>query len=115
VTRAMLGVPEDRDLGFLAVALLPVPGEAAARGLLRVGNKHGHTLGIVDPEAERQLIVVPESGVTGREVDTSPDGRTACVPSHPGEIWVIKPKTWQLEESVDVDRGSNGLALAPLK
>jgi hypothetical protein len=53
VTRAMLGVPEDRDLGFLAVALLPVPGEAAARGLLRVGNKHGHTLEAISKPCTR--------------------------------------------------------------
>src|SRR6266566_8663910 len=52
----------------------------ASKGLLLVANKGEHTLGIVDPEAGRQLATVPESGITGHEVAASPDGRTAWVP-----------------------------------
>ena len=52
----------------------------AARGLLLVANKGDHTLGIIDPEAGRQIAAVPESGVTGHEVAASPDGKFAYVP-----------------------------------
>lgn len=62
-----------------------------ARGLLLVANKGDHTLGIVDPDAGRQLAAVAEPGITGHEVIASPDGRTAYVPiygnsgvGHPG-------------------------------
>ncbi len=55
------------------------PDTAPARGLLLVVNKMEHTLGIVDPEAGRQLAAVP-TGVNGHEVAASPDGRLAYVP-----------------------------------
>jgi YVTN family beta-propeller protein len=53
---------------------------AKAPGLLLVANKGEHTLGIVDPEAGRQIVVIPEGGVTGHEVVASPDGKQAFVP-----------------------------------
>ena len=53
------------------------PDTAPARGLLLVVNKMEHTLGIVDPEAGRQLAAVP-TGVNGHEVITR-DGRRAYV------------------------------------
>lgn len=56
------------------------PDATASRGLLLVANKGDRTLGIVDPEAGRQVAVVPESGVTAHEVAASPDGRTAFAP-----------------------------------
>lgn len=55
------------------------PEATPARGLLLVANKYEHTLGIVDPEASRQLATV-QTDVTGHEVAASPDGRTAYVP-----------------------------------
>lgn len=63
-----------------------------ARGLLLVANKGEHTLGIVDPDAGRQLAVVPEEGITGHEVVASPDGRTAYVPIY-GNSGVGSPGT----------------------
>ena len=66
--------------------------KAAARGLLLVANKGEHTLGIVDPDAGRQLAAVPEDGITGHEVIASPDGRTAYVPIY-GNSGVGKPGT----------------------
>ncbi|MBI1982690.1 MAG: hypothetical protein HYS61_00645, partial [Acidobacteria bacterium] len=53
------------------------------RGLLLVANKYDRTLGIVDPEAGRQLATVPVD-VTGHEVTASPDGKTAYVPIYGG-------------------------------
>jgi YVTN family beta-propeller protein len=64
----------------------------SARGLLLVANKGDHTLGIVDPDAGRQLAVVPEDGVTGHEVAASPDGKTAFVPIY-GNSGVGAPGT----------------------
>jgi len=63
-----------------------------ARGLLLVANKGEHTLGIADPDAGRQLAVVPEDGITGHEVVASPDGRTAYVPIY-GNSGVGSPGT----------------------
>jgi YVTN family beta-propeller protein len=56
-----------------------IAGEAA-RGVLLVANKGNQTLGIIDPESNQQVAVVPEGGVTGHEVIASPDGRLAFVP-----------------------------------
>jgi len=61
-----------------------------ARGLLLVANKGEHTLGIIDPDAGRQLATVEQSGITGHEVIASPDGRTAYVPIY-GDSGVGKP------------------------
>ena len=63
-----------------------------AGGLLLVANKGDHTLGIIDPEAGRQVATVEESGVTGHEVIASPDGRTAYVPIY-GDSGVGRPGT----------------------
>src|SRR5690349_9698423 len=68
------------------------PSTAGSKGLLLVANKGEHTLGIVDPEAGRQLATVPESGITGHEVAASPDGRTAWVPIY-GNSGVGSPGT----------------------
>src|SRR5262249_6340859 len=65
---------------------------AAAGPLLLVANKGDHTLGIVDPQAGRQLATVEESGITGHEVIASPDGLTAYVPIY-GNSGVGRPGT----------------------
>jgi DNA-binding beta-propeller fold protein YncE len=67
-------------------------GAVAGKGLVLVANKGDHTLGLVDPEAGRQVAVVEESGITGHEVIASPDGRTAYVPIY-GNSGVGKPGT----------------------
>ena len=63
---------------------------AATSGVLLVANKGDHTLGIIDPEAGKQIATIDESGVTGHEVIASPDGRTAYVPIY-GNSGVGKP------------------------
>lgn len=48
--------------------------------MLLVANKGDHTLGLIDPIAQKQIATVPEDGVTGHEVAASPDGKLAFVP-----------------------------------
>src|SRR5436190_10964391 len=60
--------------------------------ILLVANKGDHTLGIVDPDAGRQIATVPEEGITGHEVAASPDGQLAFVPIY-GNSGVGKPGT----------------------
>jgi YVTN family beta-propeller protein len=88
---------------------------ASSVGLLLVANKGEQTLGIVDPDAGRQLATVPEDGITGHEVIASPDGRTAYVPiygnsgvGHPGTdgqtLAVIDIATRRLIHTIDFGR-----------
>ncbi len=67
-------------------------GSSVEGGWLLVANKGDQTLGIVDPEAGRQVAAVPVGGITGHEVVASPDGRTAYVPIY-GDSGVGKPGT----------------------
>lgn len=62
----------------------------ASRGILLVANKGDQTLGIIDPDAGKQVATVAEGGVTGHEVIASPDGRFAYVPIY-GDSGVGKP------------------------
>ena len=74
-------------------SLVSQPADSAtARGWLLVANKGDHTLGIIDPEAGRQVATVPVGGITGHEVVASPDGKTAYVPIY-GDSGVGKPGT----------------------
>jgi DNA-binding beta-propeller fold protein YncE len=54
--------------------------ETAAKPMLVATNQGDRDLSIIDPVAAKQLTTVPEGGITGHEVATSPDGRTAYVP-----------------------------------
>jgi YVTN family beta-propeller protein len=68
-------------LGMLAGSAQPELNAAeTSKGLLLIANKGDQTLGIIDPDAGKQLAVVPEDGVTGHEVAASPDGNRAFVP-----------------------------------
>jgi len=82
---------------FVAVVSLLVPGSfvppaPSEGGLLLVANKGDQTLGLIDPEAGRQIAAVAEGGVTGHEVATSPDEKLAYVPIY-GNSGVGKPGT----------------------
>jgi YVTN family beta-propeller protein len=66
------------------------PEAPPARGYLLVTNKGDQTLGIIDPEAGRQIATIRESGFTGHEVAASPDGRFAYVPIY-GDSGVGQP------------------------
>ncbi len=63
-----------------------------AKPLLVATNQGDRDLSIIDPAADKQLATVPEGGITGHEVATSPDGRTAYVPIY-GDSGVGKPGT----------------------
>ena len=79
---------------FACAAMLSLsgasPANRASRGVLLVANKGDRTLGIIDPEAGKQIATVAEEGNTGHEVVASPDGRTAFVPIY-GDSGVGKP------------------------
>ncbi len=77
---------------FLPRGRAQVRSKIGAEGVLLVANQGDRTLSIIDPAAARQIAVVPEGGVTGHEVATSPDGRTAYVPIY-GDSGVGKPGT----------------------
>ncbi|MFZ0863414.1 MAG: hypothetical protein WAN18_22315 [Candidatus Sulfotelmatobacter sp.] len=85
---------------FLALSLifagLLTPTAAApsssSRGLLLVANKGDQTLGLIDPDAARQVATVAERGISGHEVAASPDGKRAFVPIY-GNSGVGMPGT----------------------
>jgi DNA-binding beta-propeller fold protein YncE len=82
---------------LLAFCLLPFISSThahanGATGSLLVINKNDSTLGIVDPEAGKQIAVIPVGGITGHEVAASPDGQTAWVPIY-GDSGVGLPGT----------------------
>lgn len=64
----------------------------SSKAVLIVANKGDHTMGIIDPEAGRQVATIDEGGVTGHELIASPDGGTAYVPIY-GNSGVGKPGT----------------------
>jgi DNA-binding beta-propeller fold protein YncE len=76
----------------LSLASLSQSQEPTSKGLLLVANKGSHSLGIIDPALGRQIADIPEGGVTGHEIATSPDGRTAYVPIY-GNSGVGQPGT----------------------
>src|SRR5271170_8129695 len=66
--------------------------DSPAKPMLVATNQGDRDLSIIDPAAAKQLATVPEGGITGHEVATSPDGRTAYVPIY-GSSGVGKPGT----------------------
>jgi YVTN family beta-propeller protein len=64
----------------------------AGQPLVLVANKGDHTLGLIDPNAGRQIAVIDVGGVTGHEVIASRDGRLAYVPIY-GNSGVGQPGT----------------------
>jgi YVTN family beta-propeller protein len=81
---------------FLAACLTLTTAFAASqtanKPLLVATNQGDRDLSVIDPVAEKQLATVPEDGITGHEVATSPDGRLAYVPIY-GSSGVGKPGT----------------------
>ncbi len=65
---------------------------APASGRLLVANKGDRTLSIIDPDTDKQIIAVPEEGITGHEVAASLDGKRAFVPIY-GNSGVGRPGT----------------------
>lgn len=81
-------------VGGLSLALVACTGSAfaASDGYLLVAEKGARALGIVDVASGKELVSVPEGGITGHEVAASLDGKTAFVPIY-GNSGVGKPGT----------------------
>jgi YVTN family beta-propeller protein len=77
---------------LLASTVFSKSANPASTGLLLVANKGDNSLGIIDPVAGRQVAEIPEGGVTGHEITTSPDGKLAYVPIY-GNSGVGMPGT----------------------
>ena len=60
--------------------------------VLLVANQGDHTLSVVDPVAGKEIATIPVGGVTGHEVEVSPDGKFAYVPIY-GNSGVGAPGT----------------------
>ena len=78
-------------LSLLMMKARAIPG-TAAKPLLVAANQGDRDVSIIDPVAAKQVATVPEGGVTGHEVATSPDGRTVYVPIY-GSAGVGQPGT----------------------
>jgi YVTN family beta-propeller protein len=90
-------------LAFAAFSLSAVAADPSA-GTLLVTNKGDQSLSLIDPVTNKQIAVVPEEGVTGHEVATSPDGKRAFVPIF-GNSGVGKPGTdGQLVRVIDLEK-----------
>jgi YVTN family beta-propeller protein len=87
----LLVVPVVMVLSAMSASREAAP-DASGESVLLIANKGEQTLGIVDPLAEKQVVTVAESGITGHEVIASTDGRTAYVPIY-GNSGVGKPGT----------------------
>jgi DNA-binding beta-propeller fold protein YncE len=78
-----------------------------ATPLLVAANQGDRDVSIIDPVSAKQLATVPEGGITGHEVATSPDGRTVYVPIY-GSAGVGKPGT-DGQEMVVIDLPSRAV------
>lgn len=78
--------------GILVLSLKHPLASNTRRGILLVANKGDETMGIVDPNAGKQVATVAEGGTTGHELVASPDGKLAYVPIY-GNSGVGKPGT----------------------
>jgi DNA-binding beta-propeller fold protein YncE len=79
--------------GRLLTLSLAIPAALAqSSGTLLVANQKDHTLSLIDPVTATQTIAIQEDRITGHEVTTSPDGRTAYLPIY-GDAGVGRPGT----------------------
>jgi DNA-binding beta-propeller fold protein YncE len=78
-------------LGFLLRDAAAAAG-STTQPLLVATNQGDRSLSIIDPVAQKELVAVPEEGVTGHEVATSPDGKLVYVPIY-GSSGVGRPGT----------------------
>ena len=89
---------------------------AQSSGTLLVANQTDRTLSFIDPVTAHQTFALQEDRITGHEVTTSPDGRTAYLPIYgdagvgrPGtdghEMLVIDVPTHKITATVDFGHG----------
>jgi len=100
-------------LVVLGVSSLPA---ASPKETLLVANKGEATLGIIDLSSGKQVVAIPEGGITGHEVIASPDGKFAYVPiygnsgvGHPGtdgsNLIVVDIASHKVVGNVDFGKG----------
>jgi DNA-binding beta-propeller fold protein YncE len=77
---------------FLALVPSGQARSAADNATLLVVNQGTHDLSFIDPTTGNQTLALDVGGITGHEVVTTPDGRTALVPVY-GDSGVGKPGT----------------------
>jgi YVTN family beta-propeller protein len=77
---------------FLAIPSAQSADKTSTNSFILVANKGDNSLGIIDPVAGKQIAEIPEGGVTGHEITTSPDGHLAYVPIY-GNSGVGQPGT----------------------
>jgi DNA-binding beta-propeller fold protein YncE len=77
---------------LLSFALASTCALAQSQGTLLVANQKDHTLSFIDAASGHQTAAIPEERITGHEVATSPDGRTAYLPIY-GDAGVGRPGT----------------------
>jgi DNA-binding beta-propeller fold protein YncE len=77
---------------FFPLIAAPRAANAPSRGLLLVANKGDQAVGVIDPEARREIATIKESGFTTHELVASPDGRLAYAPIY-GNSGVGQPGT----------------------
>lgn len=82
----------DRLLSSLLAFLLGAMALPCHGQILLVANQGDRTLSLIDPLVGQQTVAIPENAITGHEVASSPDGRTAYVPIY-GNSGVGKPGT----------------------
>ena len=63
---------------------------AQSSGTLLVANQKDHTLSFIDAATAKETFALQEGRITGHEVATSPDGRTAYLPIY-GDAGVGRP------------------------
>ena len=71
---------------------LSLPSALAQSGTILVANQTDHTLSFIDAATGQQTFALQEDRITGHEVATSPDGRTAYLPIY-GNAGVGRPGT----------------------
>jgi YVTN family beta-propeller protein len=76
---------------FVLSLAIAIPA-AHAQGTLLVANQKDHTVSFIDAATAKQTFALQEDRITGHEVTTSPDGRTAYVPIY-GNAGVGRPGT----------------------
>ena len=108
-------LPFTGSLIALSLAIAPSAG-AQSSGTLLVANQKDHTLSFIDAATAKETFALQEDRVTGHEVTTSPDGRTAYLPIYGNagvgregtdghEMLVIDVPTHKITGRVDFGHG----------
>ncbi len=85
-------LPTIGPLFCLSLAIALPAAYAQSSGTLLVANQKDHTLSFIDAATAKQTYALQEDRITGHEVTTSPDGRTAYLPIY-GDAGVGRPGT----------------------